>query len=185
MASFLEFLGVTIFAGLYLFLPVYAANMAPVPASKIAGRWNRPLWEARLGKNKTLVGTSAGLLAGLLVVFVESELDKRFSILAGLRPEGVRIVSWPLLGLLLGVGALVVGDMGKSLIKRKLGIKPGAPWKPWDDLDFGIGAGIILLVLAWEWQAVPMILAGVTVGFFANPLVNKLSHRAGIKAVPH
>jgi CDP-2,3-bis-(O-geranylgeranyl)-sn-glycerol synthase len=37
------------------------------------------------------------------------------------------------------------GDALKSLVKRRVGIAPGAPWIPWDQLDFALGA----LVLVW------------------------------------
>lgn len=46
---------------------------------------------------------------------------------------------WLSLGLLLGLGA-VSGDAVKSFFKRRLGIAPGRPWVPFDQLDFQVGA---------------------------------------------
>ena len=132
-------IGVT---GFWLFLPSYAANMTPVGASALfrrLGWWNGPIWERRLGTNKTWFGTTSGLLAAVLVAWAEAELEKRFPFLANLRPEAVRLVPWPLFGLLMGVGALVIGDMSESLLKRSIGIKPGESWKHFDDIDHGLG----------------------------------------------
>ena len=176
-------------AGLYLFLPAYIANMVPVGASALFRRlgWrNAPIWESRLGRNKTWVGTSAGLLATMFAAWAQTEFEKKFPFVGGLRPEGVRTMPWPFFGLLMGVGALVIGDMAKSLVKRTFGIAPGKPWKPWDDLDYGFGTSVVLLPFVWQQphMLVPMA-AGVAIGYYANPIVNRLSHRAGVKAVPH
>lgn len=83
----------------------------------------------------------------------------------------------------MALGALVIGDIGKSYVKRRFGIKPGAPWKPWDDLDFGLGTALVLLPLAWTHPF--MLVAGVLIAYALNPVVNRISHRAGIKLVPH
>ena len=34
----------------------------------------------------------------------------------------------------------MAGDSMKSLVKRRIGIAPGKPWIPWDQLDFVLGA---------------------------------------------
>ena len=48
------------------------------------------------------------------------------------------------LGGWLGLGALV-GDMVKSFFKRRLGIKPGTMFQPWDGIDYMLGAIIFML----------------------------------------
>ena len=128
----LEFLFVTLVGGFYLFLPAYAANMAPVGASSFfrrMGWWNAPIWEGKLGKNKTWVGTIAGLTAAVIVAGIQARLSST-PFFENLRPVVINDHPWFRLGLLVGLGALVVGDMGKSLLKRGRGIKPGTPWKP-------------------------------------------------------
>ena len=44
-----------------------------------------------------------------------------------------------MIGFLLGFGALF-GDIVKSFFKRRIGIKPGERFIPWDQLDFVFGA---------------------------------------------
>jgi CDP-2,3-bis-(O-geranylgeranyl)-sn-glycerol synthase len=34
----------------------------------------------------------------------------------------------------------MAGDSVKSFVKRRIGIAPGKPWIPWDQLDFVLGA---------------------------------------------
>ena len=43
------------------------------------------------------------------------------------------------IGILLGLGA-IAGDAVESFFKRMSGIKPGKPWRPFDQIDFTIGA---------------------------------------------
>jgi CDP-diglyceride synthetase len=38
----------------------------------------------------------------------------------------------------------MAGDSLKSLVKRRLGIPPGAPWRPFDQLDFVVGALVLI-----------------------------------------
>lgn len=191
----IEFPLITIVAGAYLYLLAYTANMAPVAASayfRKRGWWNRPVWERLLGKNKTVVGTVAGLVAAVAAAFVENELNVWFGLPKYLHLESVYRLPWPVLGLLMGAGALIVGDMFKSAVKRHVWhIEPGAPCKPWDDLDFGIGTATTLTFLVlrgsieFTWNLPLAVLAGVLIGYHFNPIVNKWSHRRGIKAVGH
>ncbi len=51
-----------------------------------------------------------------------------------------------LVGGTIAAGALV-GDMGKSFVKRRLGKKPGSMFQPWDGIDYMIGA--IIFMLPW------------------------------------
>ena len=190
-----SFLLVTVVAGFYLFLIVYVANMVPVGASayfRKRGWWNAPVWEGLLGKNKTAVGTTAGLLAALATAFVEHVFNDWSDAPKYLHLESVYALPWPLLGFGMGTGALVLCDMVKSVVKRHWAhIKPGGAWKPWDDLDFGLGtaAFFALLVLTESikltWNLPLAVLSGILIGFYFNPKVNKLSHRHGIKAVAH
>lgn len=181
--SFLALFSISLAGGLYVFAIAYAANMAPIPAAKAFARWNKPIWEKRLGGNKTWLGTIGGLLAGMIVAYGEHELNRRLAVPERLHLENLYVLPWPILGLLVASGALIVGDMGKSAIKRQFNIKPGAPWKPFDDIDASVGTALVIAPFLWQhpWT----IVAGVLIGYLANPIVNKLSHRAGIKSVPY
>lgn len=131
---------------LYLFLPAYVANMAPVVATRlnIFPRLNVPIdgstkETARplFGVNKTYRGFVTGILASIAVVFIQllfredgaKNLFAKFPYTYG---------NFWLWGFLLGFGALA-GDLVKSYFKRRLKIPAGQRWLPWDQLDMVLG----------------------------------------------
>ena len=118
----------------YLMLPAYVANMAP-PFVRYWRGWNRPIAPRQLGDHKTVVGFAAGVCGGVGAAFVQS----RIAWTGGLVSED----EWLAVGVRLGIGAMA-GDSAKSFAKRRLGIPPGAPWVPFDQLDFVAGALILL-----------------------------------------
>ena len=50
----------------------------------------------------------------------------------------------------------MTGDLAESFIKRRLDIKPGKPFIPWDQLDFVIGA-IIFSYLVFDYNLLMII----------------------------
>ncbi len=115
---------------LYLMAPAYAANMAP-PLVRYWRGWNRPINARWLGEHKTVIGFGAGVIAAVVAAGIQSRL--RWA-------SPISSVGHPLAhGLRLGFGAML-GDTIKSLVKRRVGIPPGAPWVPFDQLDFVLGA---------------------------------------------
>ena len=154
---------------LYFMAPAYAANMAP-PFVRYWRGWNRPISRRWLGDHKTVVGFGAGVAAAVLTTFAQS----RFAWTGSLVDYG----GWLGLGLRFGVGAMA-GDSLKSLLKRRAGIAPGRPWIPFDQLDFLLGA----LVLVWPvaglgWADAVVILALSPLGHVA---VNHLGYRLGVR----
>lgn len=155
-----------IVSALYLFLPAYVANMAPVVATKvnIFPRLNIPLDGSNkdtahplFGVNKTYRGFVVAILASIGVAFLQ--------LLVRRNGAGKLFTAFPytyenflLWGLVLGVGALT-GDLVKSYLKRRLGIAPGQRWLPWDQLDMVIG-GIVFgfLLYRFSWQQVLVLL---------------------------
>lgn len=154
---------------LYLMAPAYVANMAP-PFVRFWPGWNRPISERRLGSHKTVVGGLAGVAAALVVAFVQARVAWGGSL--------VDYARWPLLGLLLGVGA-IGGDAGKSFLKRRRGIPAGGRWIPADQLDFVIGA--LVLVEPIARLSVPDIGLVFIVTFVGDVLVNQISFRLGVR----
>lgn len=156
---------------LYFMAPAYATNMAP-PFVRYWKGWNRPLSRRWLGQHKTVIGVGLGVLAAVAVTFVQSRI-----------PWSGGLVSyhdWAGLGLRFGVGAMA-GDALKSFAKRRRGIAPGAPWIPWDQLDFALGA----LMLVWgraplAWVDVATILVATVAGHI---LVNHIGYWLGIRDV--
>ncbi len=156
---------------LYLMAPAYLANMAP-PFVKYWTRWNRPISERWLGGHKTAVGFGLGVLAALFATLVQSRLAWRGAL--------VSYDDWPALGLRFGAGAMA-GDSVKSFVKRRLGIGPGRPWIPADQVDYLVGA----LALVWSrvhlsWADVAVILAVSVLGHFA---VTRIGYWLGVRDV--
>ena len=121
---------------LYFMLPAYAANMAP-PFVKYWKGWNPPIARRSLGSHKTVLGFVSGVCTAVLVTFIQSWVPWQGSL--------VPYEEWLGLGLRFGIGAMA-GDSVKSLVKRRVGIAPGEPWIPFDQLDFVIGS----LILTWS-----------------------------------
>jgi CDP-2,3-bis-(O-geranylgeranyl)-sn-glycerol synthase len=121
--------------------------MAPVVAKKIFRKLSFPIdfniglgKHTVLGKNKTYRGLVAGTLAAIAVTYIQFFLQSNnifvdFAL--------IDYSNWLLIGFLLGFGAMF-GDLVKSFMKRRLGLKPGMPFVPFDQLDFVFGALIFI-----------------------------------------
>jgi CDP-2,3-bis-(O-geranylgeranyl)-sn-glycerol synthase len=171
---------------LYFMLPAYFANMAPVFAQKLGifrflakpvdgGRTLRgkPIF----GANKTWRGFVAGVVIAIAVVWLQYFLSSVpfFQKLNLLNYSKINL--W-LLGFLFGFGALF-GDLIKSFLKRQFNLPPGAPWIPFDQLDFVIGALIFVsFVFRPSW---PIILAIVLITPLLHILTNQIGYILKIK----
>lgn len=157
---------------LYFMAPAYFANMAP-PFVRYWKGWNRPIHARTLGDHKTVVGYALGVLAAVTSTAVQAAIDAPFGL--------VDYARWPWLGLAFGVGAMT-GDSLKSYFKRRRGVPPGAQWVPFDQLDFALGALLLVGPFAGlGWLDVLAILIGTLVG---DIVVNRAAFRLGIKATP-
>ena len=153
----------------YFMAPAYLANMAP-PFVRYWKGWNRPISRRWLGTHKTVLGFVAGVLTAMLVTFVQRRLAWSGSIVA--------YDEWALLGVLFGVGAMA-GDCAKSFFKRRLGVEPGRPWIPFDQLDFVLGAlALVHARVALAWSDLLAILA---LSFCGHILVNHLGYWLGVR----
>lgn len=155
---------------LYFMVPAYAANMAP-PFAKYLRRWNRPISRRCLGSHKTVLGFTVGVLAAVGSTFVQSRIAWSGSMTS--------YDQWPVLGLLFGLGAMG-GDSVKSFIKRRIGIPPGRPWIPFDQLDFVLGA----LTVVWHRVSltrtdlvIVLLLSGI-----GDVMINHVSYFLGVRA---
>ena len=169
---------------LYMALPVFVANSAPV----VASRWN---WLERLnvpidgnktfrgrrifGDHKTLRGFVIGIDAALICACIQYLLDER-GIIAF--PHLVGAGQFLLYGFLCGFGSLV-GDAVESFVKRQVGIKSGHPFLPFDQIDYMIGFLLCTsFLISWNSkEALFFLLCGLVI----NPIVNVCSYFLGIK----
>ena len=154
---------------LYLMLPAYLANMAP-PFIRFLRGWNPPIHAHYLGEHKTVMGFSLGVGTGIATAFVQSHLTST----GGLFPDR----NWFWFGLTMGLAAML-GDAVKSFFKRRIGIVPGRPWIPADQLDF-ILAGLVVLSF-WVPLTWAQALGVAVLSFVGDILVNHISFCLGIR----
>lgn len=133
---------VVLVSSLYFILPAYLANAAPVFAKKInflnipvdfnKKIGNKPLF----GSHKTWRGIFSATLTGGLVFYLQKLFYNKgiFNKISMLNYSEHSI----LFGFVMGFGA-IFGDLIKSFFKRRVGIKPGGKFIPFDQIDFVIG----------------------------------------------
>jgi CDP-2,3-bis-(O-geranylgeranyl)-sn-glycerol synthase len=144
--------------------------MTPVFARKTEFL-NYPINTKLLGSNKTYRGFFFGILVSILTVLLQKyiypiELFNQLSLL------NYSEINFFIYGFLFGFGSLT-GDSIKSYFKRKIGIKPGKPWIPFDQLDFIIG-GLIFISLVY----IPSIKVIIILLLF-TPLLHVLTNYTG------
>ena len=156
----------------YLMLPAYFANMAPVIVKRVNFLVHPVDFNKKLG-NKPIFGnnkTFRGLFFGVLFAVIISYLQ-----FVGYSTEFLRGISffsygnWLMFGFLMGIGALT-GDLVKSFFKRRIGISPGAKFIPFDQSDFVIGSLVFIMpVFALTWK---IFLTSLALSFLLDILVN-------------
>jgi CDP-2,3-bis-(O-geranylgeranyl)-sn-glycerol synthase len=125
---------------------------------------------AWLGEHKTVIGFGAGVVAAVVAAGIQSRLPWA-------PPAGS--IKDPLAhGLRLGLGAML-GDTIKSFVKRRVGIPAGAPWVPFDQLDFVLGA--LALGRRRIRPSAPDVLAIAALSMAGHVAVNHVAHYLGIR----
>ncbi len=136
---------------LYFFLPAYFTNMTPPLAKKIGVLksldkpvdFNKTLnGKPILGSHKTWRGVVSGMIMGVSLVYFQAWLYQ-FPQIQGyciLNYEKINIL---LFALLLSGGA-IFGDLTSAFFKRRLALKPGAKFLPFDQTNYVIGSAIFL-----------------------------------------
>ncbi len=159
----------------YLMLPAYFANMAPVIVKKVnlfvfpidfsKKINNKPIF----GRNKTFRGLIFGVIFSIIVAYAQF-------LLYGVEFfKGISFIdynNWLLFGFLMGFGALT-GDLIKSFFKRRLGLKPGARFVPFDQMDFVIGAFIFIIPVFKA--ALSILVVSLLLSFALDIMVNHLA----------
>ena len=82
---------------------------------------------------------------------------------------------------MLRLAAAMGGDAAKSFAKRRLGIAPGKPWFPWDQVDFVLGALILVggrAALSWADVAIILLLSAA-----GHVLVSHAAYWIGVRDV--
>lgn len=156
----------------YFMLPAYFANMAPVIVKNWFNKLAIPidLGKNIFGNNKTFRGFIFGILFAIIIAYLQF-LSYRFNFFRNL--SFIDYSNWFIIGFLFGFGALF-GDLVKSFIKRRLNIKPGERFVPWDQLDFVIGSLIFANIVVDI--TLKMILSTTIISFIGHILVNHTAY---------
>lgn len=155
----------------YFMAPAYVANMS-APLIKYWTGWNRPISRRWLGSHKTVMGFAIGVLGALATAFVQHVIGYETGI-----TDAHGWVEW---GSRFGLGAMA-GDSAKSFFKRRLGIPPGSPWIPVDQLDFVLGALILVAPRSALSLGDIAIVLSLTVG--GHVVVNHVAYWLGVRDV--
>lgn len=180
-------MGIFILSAFYFILPAYIANMSPVIFAKAGWLefWGRPIDGGRLYRGRPLFGTNKtwrGFVSGIIGALVVAGLQA-----AAYQIDFFRQLSffdypavWIRLGILAGIGA-IGGDLVKSFLKRRVGIKAGGAWPVFDQLDFIVGAFFLMAAIAWPgWIIFLIVCLGTLV---LHPLTNIVGYLIGWKKV--
>lgn len=191
----------TVLTALWLMLPAYLANMAPVFVGggtpiDLGRNWRDG--KRILGNGKTWRGLLLGSLAAALLTFFLQWLSENtaWGLVHGF-PSWGPSPWWFVFALCLAFGALA-GDAIESFFKRRTGRDRGERWFPFDQLDFVIGAmafGILgAYVLQWtgatpnnlfvDLFTIERVLAIVLLTPGLHLLVNYIGYKIGTKDVP-
>jgi CDP-2,3-bis-(O-geranylgeranyl)-sn-glycerol synthase len=173
----------TVLAAAWIMLPAWLPN----PTAVLFGG-GRPVDGGRLlrdgyrllGDGKTWRGFFGGVLCGLGCGAVQ--------IAAQSLPALAPLPAHTYLSVIgLSFGALL-GDMGKSFFKRRLGKDRGASWPLVDQLDLVVGAFLVLALLDPTWIVttitLPILIIIVILTLLLHRIVNIIGFAAGVKEEP-
>lgn len=168
----IEITPILIFNIIWFILPPYIANMAPAVwggGPPLDG--GRVLSDGRrlFGKGKTIKGSIVGILAGIIISILQHVALPFPSFWYAL-----------LRGFLMGTGA-IGGDVFGSFIKRRLNIESGDAAPLLDQLDFMVGA--IILVSPLGLPATEVVLISIIITPFVHFVSNVVWYLAGKKEV--
>lgn len=173
-------------SALYLILPLCAANASPHFVKSIP--WGAtPLdhfksWHGKriFGDHKTYRGVFTSIVMSIFIVLMQKLLFPYF--------QSVSLLNYGAFSLLkvVGVGfvfaaSYVCIDIFKSFFKRRINLREGAPWIPFDQIDLGIAALIALSLIeipSWQHLVIIFLLAPALVIFS-----NGIAYLIGIKKV--
>jgi len=154
-------------SALYIIAPIYCTNGAPVLfGGGGAVDFGRTMSDGEriLGDHKTVRGLLSGLIVGTLVGIFESFLSaSNVTVMAALASAGA-----------------LLGDLGGAFLKRRMRIKPGQSLPGVDQLDFVLGAVLVVSLVHTPSPGTLLILFCVTPPI--HLLANIGAYKLGLKS---
>lgn len=174
-----------ILQAIWFMLPAYVANMAPLLAKPFFQELAIPIdggktyrGQPLFGKSKTYRGVLAAVVLSTIIFLLQKYLF--------LYPffQRISMLNYPQetlwLGFFFGLGAMA-GDLVKSFFKRRMGLKSGDPWFPFDQLDYPMGA--MIFALPFIILPTSLVLTILLITPLLSYAVNYLGYRLGLKEV--
>ena len=190
-------IGTAIVVGLWIMLPAYLPNSfaAVFGGGKPIDR-GKTMKDGRriLGDGKTWRGLFAGILLGGTIGLIEILLLSRGFHFFGISLPGYSLENAGTLDigaiiaiLSLAIGALL-GDMGFSFLKRRLGLQRGQSLPLADQYDFLIGAFLLTALTSYGWLTATFDWMTLIVVIIMTPILhlgtNIIGYWLGIKNEP-
>ena len=179
----IDFFIIPLLSAVWIMLPAYIPNpMAALLGGGTPIDFGRNYSDGHriFGDGKTFRGIFFGVLAGIITGLILIWLSLTF-ILTFLPQHTLASVS------LLALGALL-GDLGKSFLKRRMGKVRGEKWPVADQLDLVVGAFVLMLIFdpAWlfAYLTLPILIIIVILTVVLHRAVNIIGYMLGVKEVP-
>jgi len=140
-----------LFSCFYFFLPAYFNNMIPSLTSNlgILSSFEKPVDGGRQFQGKPLLGSHKtwrfvlGGIVGFIVIFIQEWLYINYPIAKSISLVNYQELNILFFGFSLLLGASF-GDMFFAFIKRRLFLKSGAKFMPWDQINYVLGSAFFL-----------------------------------------
>jgi CDP-2,3-bis-(O-geranylgeranyl)-sn-glycerol synthase len=155
-------------SALYIIAPIYCTNGAPVlfgGGEPLDFGRTLPDGERIFGDHKTVRGLLSGLIVGIVVGIFESFLFASSMLI--------------IIAALASAGALL-GDLVGAFVKRRMQMKPGQPLPGVDQLDFVLGAALMVSLIHTPTPGTLLILLCVTPP--VHLLANISAYKLGLKS---
>ena len=169
----------------YTILPSVGANVAPIlmkdiPFLKYPMDFNKSIGGERiLGDHKTFRGLFFGILFAIILVTIQYFIRLFFNTNWLLYEPyfNDNYIRYLLIGAGMGFGA-ILGDSVKSFFKRRLNIKPGKPFIPWDQIDCALG-GLLVGRIFWAYE-IEFAITTILITFCLHIIIRHIAALLGL-----
>lgn len=175
-------------ACIYFFLPAYAANAAPplvANQSKLFLSLAKPIDANKklfglpiLGNHKTWRGLLVEIIVGTGYFQIFFLIHEYFNLglyqIIGFNPY---LLNALFVGLIMSIGA-VLGDLCFAFIKRRLHLKPGQAFIPFDQINYCIGCFFVLQPI-YHFNSLFWITL-IPLTFFIHIIFNRVGYNLGL-----
>jgi CDP-2,3-bis-(O-geranylgeranyl)-sn-glycerol synthase len=145
-----------IFSCFYFFLPAYFTNMTPslLANAGLFPSLAKPVDSGKkirgiliFGDHKTWRGIILGPIAGISVTLLQAWLFGKFSFIREISFFNYQKTNVIFFAFLISAGT-ICGDLFFAFVKRRLGLRPGARFLPFDQINYVIGAAFFLILFS-------------------------------------